>query len=346
MRIPTPWAMGLAHAAIASGMASVPVQAADDLWMRYVEPKEHAYTIEVPRGWQVSGGIERRSPMQPHSVLRLTSPHGVAEIVLGNVDAYSYSPLTPVSSKIGFREGMITHPGTDSLRVLNYRTGRQFAELAGRRMFAERCAKLVMVRSREHPGRRPEVQSNGLTQGSTAGDAFFTCEKDGHRLDGYVFSNTEYTTAAGTPGGVWNADNTFSFLTPEGLGPSAGVVLMHVVKSVRIDPQWFAVQLQVSNKLANDALAIANRRLDASVTRMRETFAGGTGERDASQEDMHRLLSGFDEYQTASGDKKTVPYAAATNWWSNGKGQTVGTQGPNAPGINWTEMSRVPPGAR
>jgi hypothetical protein len=50
----------------------------------------------------------------------------------------------------------------------------------------------------------------------------------------------------------------------------------------------------------------------------------------ASQEEIGRLISGFDTYKTDCGDTEYVPYAAATNWWSNSRSQTLGTQGPRA----------------
>jgi hypothetical protein len=45
----------------------------------------------------------------------------------------------------------------------------------------------------------------------------------------------------------------------------------------------------------------------------------------AAQAEIGRLISGFDEYTTGSGERKTVPYGAASNWWSNNQGQTAGT---------------------
>jgi hypothetical protein len=313
-------------------------------WVRYVDPKERAYTIDVPRGWQVNGGMQRRSPMQAHNVLRLRSPGGATQMTIGNVDGFTYSVLTPMSVQLGFHEGSITSPGADNLKMLNYRTGQQFAEISGRTLFGQQCQKLRLVRVRPHPGVKPRPQPNGLTQGSTAGDAFFTCEKGGHKLAGYVFSETQYTNQSGVPGGIWNGDNTYAFLTPEGKGNEAGMVLTHIVKSVQINQQWLTKELRVSAELANHALAQANAQLSANPTSMQGTFSDTSKAAQATQEEMHRLLSGFDEYQTVSGERKSVPYAAATNWWTNNKGQAFGTQGPLSPGMNAQPMRRVPPG--
>jgi hypothetical protein len=91
-------------------------------------------------------------------------------------------------------------------------------------------------------------------------------------------------------------------------------------------------------------LAQAQAQLGDNSSSMLGTFSSDTAAAaDANQDEMHRLISGFDEYQTASGDRKSVPYAAATNWWTNGRGQTVGTQGQAGP-AGFQEMTRVPAG--
>jgi len=313
-------------------------------WVPFVDPNEHAYSIEIPNGWQVSGGLQRRSAMQAHSIVFLRSPKGATQMVLGNVDNFSYSIPTPLSNQLGFHEGSITSPGADHLKMLNYRTGKQFAIMTGKNLFNE-CQNLKLVGSRDLPGRQPQPQANGLAQGATIGDAFFTCERDGHKLDGYVYSETEYTRQPNVPGGVWDADNTYAFLTPDGNGAAAGIVLAHIVKSAQINQQWLAQQSRLSAELANHAIAQADARLSTNANNIDGTFANPSSQDiDQNQAEMERLISGFDEYETASGEHKTVPYAAATNWWSNGQGQIVGTQGPLSPGMTWQPMKRVPPG--
>jgi hypothetical protein len=333
---------------VLAGLAFVLVlkvsMSAQSPWARFVDPNEKAYSLDVPQGWRVVGGIQRRSPMQPHSVLTLDSPGGATHIVLGNVDAFTYSVLTPMSMKLGFREGSPYSPGGDNLKMLNYRTGQQFAEMTGRQIFPTLCSNVQLVASREHAPVQPRPQPNGLTQGATRGDAFFVCERSGHKLNGYVFSQTDYTGQAGVPGGIWNADTTYSFLTPEGNGDAAGVVLTHIVQSVQINQQWLTSQMRLSDQMANQALTQASAQLSVNVSDMQGTFSDTAKAQQATQEEMHRLLSGFDEYETSTGERKSVPYAAATNWWSNARGQTLGTQGPNSPGIGFDPMTRVPSG--
>jgi len=283
-------------------------------FVRYTDTTEHAFSLEVPRGWGVKGGIARRSMMQPHTALTLRSPGGLTQIALGNLHAYTYtlpSPLAP-------RENTPYAAGADQLWVLQYRTGEQFAQMYAAHFLTQQCQKVQLVNARHRAdGSRPPTRAvNGLTYSASAGEAFLTCEKEGHQFEAYVYAQTELTGQPGT-GGIW---------------------------SYRIDPRWMATQLKVSADLANHAIAQASAQLDANSTSIAGTFSSDTAAAArANQDEMHRLISGFDEYQTAGGQRKTVPYAAATNWWSNGQGQTRGTQGPIGPGPGFGEMKRVSP---
>jgi hypothetical protein len=310
-------------------------------FVRYTDTTEHAFSLEVPRGWGVNGGIARRSMMQPHTALTLRSPGGLTQIALGNLHAYTYtlpSPLAP-------RENTPYAAGADQLWVLQYRTGEQFAQMYAAHFLTQQCQKVQLVNARHRAdGSRPPTRAvNGLTYSASAGEAFLTCEKGGHQFEAYVYAQTELTGQPGT-GGIWGAEHTYMFLTPAGNGTAAGIVLSQIVRSYRIDPRWMATQLKVSADLANHAIAQASAQLDANSTSIAGTFSSDTAAAArANQDEMHRLISGFDEYQTAGGQRKTVPYAAATNWWSNGQGQTRGTQGPIGPGPGFGEMKRVPP---
>lgn len=325
-------------------------RAAQDPWARHADTTEHAFTVDVPHGWQVSGGVVRRSPMQPHVVLTLRSPGGKTELLLGNAEAFTYSVPTPTGRQLGFREGSLYSPGTDKLLVRSYRTGKDFAVQYARQRLPRECRNVKALLSRDRPDKAYRSSAYGLQFSGTAGDAFYTCERDGHGYEAYVFSSTELVGQPQVAGGIWNAEYTYLFVTPQGQGMAAGAVLAHVVGSFRFDPKWLAAQLQVSRDAAGKAIADANARLDANAATMRSTFAETPRESSAqkaaaaNQEEMGRLMSGFDRYETASGEKRDVPYGAATNWWSNGRGQVRGTQGPRAPSIDMQEMKRVPAG--
>lgn len=326
-------------------------------WVRWTEPHEHSFAVDVPKDWKVEGGLFRRSPMQPHFMLRLSSPRGVTKMLLGNTEGFSYSVLTPLGYQLGFREEMLYSPGGDNLWLRNYRTGRVFAEVYGSHALAEECRNVKLLGSRDRRDLSGQsINQYGVPQSVTAGEAFFACEKDGKKFDAYMYTQTEMT---GTPqtSAVWNADNSWGFLTPEGQGMAAGIILSRIVASVRIDQNWLARQLQVSWQMAQHNMEVAIQTSAAQSRALQSTFAEMDrrgAERHANvqhgaaqaQDEIGRLISGFDEYTTSTGDRKTVQYGAASNWWSDNRGQTLGTQSNLSPGYQWTPMTRVPLGER
>jgi hypothetical protein len=81
----------------------------------------------------------------------------------------------------------------------------------------------------------------------------------------------------------------------------------------------------------------------AQARSIRQSFFQGESDRAATPEELGRLISGVEAYQDAGGNRHSVPYAQATNWYTSGLGQVVDTQG-RSPGLPWTGMTRVPPG--
>ena len=201
--------------AISSGQA----MAQDMNWTRVTDQTERAFSVDAPNGWKVNAGVIRRSPMQPHIVIQMESPGGATRFILGNVNAISYSILTPLSYQLGFREGQIRAAGADNGMILNYRTGLQWAVSYGQ-MLLSGAQNVRLVGSRDQSAMLPRLPPAYPPFHATAGDAFFTAERNGKKYQVYVFAKTEMTGDQHTA--VWNADNTFAFSTPEGRGMAAG----------------------------------------------------------------------------------------------------------------------------
>ena len=53
-------------------------------WTTFVDPFEHAFTITIPAGWRVTGGLLRHSPIDPNMCMRLVSPDMRTLIILGD----------------------------------------------------------------------------------------------------------------------------------------------------------------------------------------------------------------------------------------------------------------------
>jgi hypothetical protein len=87
-----------------SALSAVP-GAEQTKWVTWTDPTERAFTIQVPRGWKTTGGINRRYLALLCEKVVTTSPDGGVWVYIGN-DFPAFIPPNPVYDSIGVGEGM------------------------------------------------------------------------------------------------------------------------------------------------------------------------------------------------------------------------------------------------
>src|SRR5260370_35889449 len=71
-----------------SGARVVPPEASEALsFVTWREPNEGAYTLSLPQGWKISGGIRRRTPVDVRSAGNVVSPSGGVHLFIGDEEA-------------------------------------------------------------------------------------------------------------------------------------------------------------------------------------------------------------------------------------------------------------------
>ena len=60
--------------------AGVPVTLAAVSWTQFEDPAEHAFSLQIPAGWKVVGGLYRFGPLDPRVMVDLVSPDGGTRI--------------------------------------------------------------------------------------------------------------------------------------------------------------------------------------------------------------------------------------------------------------------------
>src|SRR5712692_2991260 len=93
-------------------------------FVTWKEPNEGAYTINVPQGWKISGGIWRRTPVDVRSAVNVVSQGGAIHLFIGDYDVPPAREPDAVTQVAGLREGQIY----DGTLLARYQTGVQFAQ--------------------------------------------------------------------------------------------------------------------------------------------------------------------------------------------------------------------------
>jgi hypothetical protein len=124
---------------------SIAASAADLQWITLQETQEHSFSVDVPKGWNTSGGLYWFSPQEPRMWVDMRSPDGKVDIRLGDHDVPKiYQIPNWVFDRAGVHEGMWTFSGgiRNKLMLLRYQPGQMFANMYGQVRFAGNCQTL------------------------------------------------------------------------------------------------------------------------------------------------------------------------------------------------------------
>jgi PDZ domain len=216
-----------ASAATAAATAAPAHGLTDVSWTTFTDPYEDAFTIEVPRGWKVAGGVVRKIPLLPNLVLRVLSPDRRTLIALGDPDS------APYNAPIAARDYV-----------------RRFTE----RAMSEACSGLRIDRVVDLPDVERYASANSLGPYNrwSAAQADFTC--NGERQAGMAGESVavlQYMTSLRSG----HAQILAAFVTTGGHESDADKLLNHIIESLRQNPQWSARQQQIAQQLAAGAMA-------------------------------------------------------------------------------------------
>jgi hypothetical protein len=196
-------------------------------WSTFTDPYENAFTMEVPQGWRVAGGIVRKIPLWPSMVLRVLAPDRRTLIAIGDPDSVPYN--VPIAAR-------------DYVR--------RFTESA----MSRACSGLKIVKVSDLPDVERFASSNSLGPYNqwSAAQAAFTCSGDRQSgMAGVSIAVLQYMTTLRSG----HAQILAAFVTTTGREDEADQLLNHMIASVRQNPQWSARQQQTAQQLADGAMA-------------------------------------------------------------------------------------------
>jgi hypothetical protein len=201
--------------------------AADVSWTTFTDPYENAFTIGVPRGWKVAGGVARKNPLIPTLVLRVLAPDRRTLIAIGDPDSVPYNQ--PIAAR-------------DYVR--------RFTE----RAMSGACLGLSIAKVSDLPDVERFASSNSLGPYNqwSAAQATFACQGERQAgMAGEAIAVLQYMTTLRSG----HAQILAAFVTSVGQEDAADQLLNHMIASLRQNPDWTARQEQLAQQLANGAMA-------------------------------------------------------------------------------------------
>ena len=307
----------------------------DVVWGKYEDPLEQAFTLEVPRGWTVKGGMFRLGYSDHREMVDMTSPDGRINIRLGDLAIPTY--FLPNQFH---HEGEVYDLGAQAQgRVARYRSGQEFAKAYGRVRFARVCQNLMpqqtslpLITKLDKPQEASEASE---------GDATYAC---GDRT-GYVYAQTALM------GMLWQASSLSSYVAPEGQVALTRSIVLHSTKSFQLSPEW----IQKQNQLDQEALVYQRQRqqnrmavFNAQVAQLEEKMQGmrnqvaaferGQAQRQSQFQAVDNVISGITPTTDPYGNTVNVFNGPKSHYWYNpGTGQQKNSD--NSPGPGWEPLT-------
>jgi hypothetical protein len=309
-------------------------------WQKYQDPLEQAFTLEVPSGWTVKGGMFRMGYSDHRIMVDMTSPDGKTNIRLGDLSIPPYFLPNQLH-----HEGEVYDLGAQAQgRVARYRSGQEFAKSYGRVRFARLCQSLTPQANMQPALTHLEAPPD--TRQATEGEATFTCEgpPQGQR-NAFVYAQTALSN------GLWQVSSLASYVTPQGQVAQTREITLRSSKSLQLSPAW----IQKQNQLDQEALVYQRERqqermraLSAQVAQFESqmqamrsqvaSFERGQAQRQRQFEAMDSVISGITPATDPYGNTVSVFNGPHSHYWINpATGQQVNSD--LSPGPGWQPLT-------
>ena len=330
---------------VAGGAAGKP--ASDGLtFVPWRDPLENAFTVEVPAGWAVEGGMYRLAAVDTRAALNLASPDRQIRITFGDKDIGGFVEPNQTLEWAGFHEGSVYSPGYGVQNVVRrYIPGPVFVRQYIAMRPARGCANLQITEARARPDADEAV--NRLYQGFLAysmkleqhsGEASFTCEEGGRAMAGYYFAGTLSTRSSQSPVGNWMVQYLFGFVAAKEKVSLAQQVVRHIVASMATNPEW--ARRQGETTLATSRIvADANQAVSKIID---DTY----WTRQHSQDEIGRRRSnailGLEDVVDPRTGRQMKVESGSNYYWIDNRGVIAGTETASLPGLDFRALTALP----
>ncbi len=317
-------------------------------WTQYEDPFERAFTLDVPQGWTVKGGMFRLGYSDARPMVDMHSPDGKIAIRLGDLSVPVYAaPTSPYHT----REGEVYDLGAQGqLIVAKYHTGPEFAALYAEGRFNSVCSNPQPDASAPQfvaPGYEPE--DTGVKESST-GQITYRCDSKGEPRVAFAYVKTA------NYGPLWAVPEVLSYIAaPEDVS-TARDILRHCAQSFHISPEW----LEYKKRMDAEGLEYQRERQMGRIRQLQQqqqqfeaqmqamknqanAFEQHMAQERGQFEQMDNVINGVTPTtDPLTGETRKVWTGTQNNYWVNGLGQVVNSNSNPAPGQNWHQLQVGP----
>jgi len=314
-------------------------------FVSWEDPHEKAFSLQVPRGWQVSGGLFRYAAVDIRPEVVAVSPDEKILIRLGDREIPPFTEPNATLALAGFTEGSLYSPGYGVvMRVKQYMPGVEFAEEYVRTRVGEISSDLQFVEKKDRPDVADifnriyqKYEMFNIQTTLTTGEVVFTCRRENTLMRGYCFAGTLRTIIAPDLGN-WLVQHLAGFLAEAGQESLAQAVGERMLKTFQINPQWMAMQQNIT--------ASTGQVVHETHEAISKLSSQSYWYRQAVNDEMARrrsnaILEVVDVVDPVTGEGYKVE-SGSNYYWIDPQGHIVGTETYAVPAIDFRELLQLP----
>ncbi len=214
----------------------------------WTDPVEHAFTLQVPAGWQISGGTHRNAPIDARNPVVAQSPDGRITIFIDDPAILPRQAPHPAYAQMGWTEGRTVQGPAGPLKIERFQTGAQFAEFysAVKCQGAKKEASFDLKAESQmlSTSIAPMATQMGGNAEVSAGEIYYRCGPK----TGYTKSVTVLAYKPGNGPRNWAVYKLAGYVADPGSIDVARTVMNIMVATMKLDPNWeAALQRQIND---------------------------------------------------------------------------------------------------
>ncbi len=299
-------------------------------FVKWRDPNEHAFTVQVPENWKVQGGLTRYTATDYRRGVNLISPDNEINVFFMDPSIPFFSIPNQISMMSGMHEGTYyTLMDGTKLLIRRYVTGANFAYEYAMNRFSNNLQDFFITKKRNRNDiariiNRELDQYNAMSMGyvhqsCTAGDVTFRGNRNGENYTGYV--ETATTVLAGSGSGMWLVQQLYGFSAPVSKMDEAVKIMEKLVSSFMWDPQWFMMQ----NKTTGNVSKIVAQTGNEMANIINESFETGQKRMDKSMREFSDYIRGTITLQDKNGERFNV-WNTSNYYWADKFDDVGGTK--------------------
>jgi hypothetical protein len=295
------------------------------MWVRYTDNAEGAFSMDVPVGWQVEGGMYRFGYFDVRWMMDIRSLDGKVIIRINDPNVPPYVLPGPHSGPAGHAA---IRPNMFQMVVDNFQEARTYADSYAKRRFKSVCTSLTPQEAEWMPTMPAGWQyAPGVhaTQASVA----FKCESSDGPRTAVVFARTSIQD-----NGLWLVDPIISILATGDRLPQAEVMTQKMIDSWEETPQWKTHQKEMTHiglgEMQADfrdfmrRMAIYHQERTAAMNQQVSQFEKRMQQQSDQVTSFGNILTGVTNlYDPATGTSFQAMSGPKSNYYMNGMGVKI-----------------------